>query len=173
MKRLLAGGLACLAFAGCVPPDDFADAFFGIRHNVVVLASGPFELSRTPTLFTPSAEAEVVGKHASVCVVLAGDVPVKGSENEVQRRLDGAAIKAVVTTGDGATHEFSCAGSGWAKNGRILASDEITACVHPNCSKQAELVGSKIRSIALSSTAPVHALGAYWESTAAFDRGGK
>lgn len=148
------------------------DALFGIKHNLVVLTPTVVELSRVPVDFTPPTEAEVVGKLTNVCVVLAGGVPLKGSEKEGERLLKGAKISATVTTVEGATHEFSCQGIGWAMSGHIVPSNEITACVHPSCAKQTVPVGSKIRLVSISSNTPVHALGAYWYSTAAFDGNG-
>ena len=172
MKLTLACCLVCLGLIGCAPSDDFMDSLFGIKHNSVVLASSAFELSRTPVSFAPATGAEVSGKLSNICVVLAGGVPSKSSEKEGERLLNGAQIKASVSTDAGATHEFSCQGIGWAMSGRVVPSDEITACVHPSCAKQTLPVGSKIRSISISASAPVHVLGAYWYSTSAFDQNG-
>ena len=172
MKRILACFLACLSVAGCAPSEDFMDSLFGIKHSFVILTSSPVELSQVPVTYSPSTEPEVAGKLSSVCVVLAGDVPIKGSEKEGERILNGAKISATVTTGEGATREFSCQGIGWAKSGHVVPSNEITACVHPSCAKQTLPIGSKIRSVSISSTAPVRVLGAYWYSTAAFDQSG-
>lgn len=148
------------------------NSLFGIKHSDVVLASSAFELSQKPVSFAPPTEAAVAGKLSNVCIVLAGGVPLKGSEKEGERLLNNAKIKAIVTTDVGVTHEFGCQGIGWAMSGRVVPSNEITACVHPSCAKQVLPVGSKIRSISISSTGPVHALGAYWYSTAAFDQNG-
>jgi hypothetical protein len=48
----------------------------------------------------------------------------------------------------------------------------LTACVQLGCSKQAMVIGSKVVSVSISATAPVRALGAYWDSTSAFDPAG-
>ena len=170
MKRLFACCLACLGLVSCVPSGDTMETLFGIEHNTVILASSAIELSPTPLGFVPSTEAKVVGKEYGVCVVLAGGRDPKNIEEEAQRFLKGAQISATVTTNDGAVHEFSCMSYGWAKTGRIVPSDEIRACVQPGCTKQGLPVGTEIRSVSISSTAPVHALGAYWNSTAAFDQ---
>jgi hypothetical protein len=175
LMRILACSLICLGLGGCAPSEDFMDSLFGIKHNVVVLTSSALDVSQIETSFTPATDAEAVGKESSVCVVLAAGepgVPWKDTENEANRLLNGAKLSATVTTSDGATHEFQCQGINWSRNGRIVPSNEIAACVQQSCSKQAISVGAKVRSIALSSTAPVHALGVYWNSTAAFDRRG-
>ena len=167
MRLIFACCFACFMLVGCTPSEDSMDTLFGIEHNTVVLASSAVELSKTPVSFTPPTEAKVVGKETSVCVVLGGGIPIKSNEQferEMQRLLNGATINASVTTSDGATHEFSCQGSGWAMVGRIVPSDEITARISPGCTKEALPVGSKIRSVSISSTVPVHALGVYWQS---------
>lgn len=172
MKRTLVFCIAYLSLVGCAPTEDFMDALFGIKHNLVVLTPKAFVLSQKPISFTPATQAEVVGKLTNVCVVLAGGVPQKGSEQEGERLLNGAKVGATVITGGGATHEFGCQGVSWAMSGHIVPSNEIAACVHPSCAKQALSVGSKVRSVSISSTVPIHVLGAYWYSTAAFDRSG-
>src|SRR5690348_7764904 len=136
MKFTFACCLACLSLVGCAPSDDFMDSLFGIKHSSVVLTSSAFELSQTPVSFAPPTEAEVSGKLSNICVVLAGDVPMKSSEMTGEHLLNGAKIKAIVTTDAGATREFSCQGVGWAMSGRVVPSNEITACVHPSCSKK-------------------------------------
>lgn len=88
---------ACLTSAGCTPSEDFLDTLFGIKHNVAILAPAEFELSQTPVSFSPT-DAEVVGKESSVCVVLAGGMPGRDSEAEVKRLLNGAKLRATVTT---------------------------------------------------------------------------
>jgi|KBSMisStandDraft_5_1062788.scaffolds.fasta_scaffold41116_3 hypothetical protein len=170
MKLFLACCLIFIGLAACTPSEDSLESLFGIKHNVVVLASSALELSPAEVSFTPSTEAEAVGEESSVCAVLAGGVSVKDSDNEVQRLLNGATLDATVTTSDGATHEFKCQSSRWALSGRVVPSNEIAACVQPSCSRQAIPIGSKVRSIAISSTAPVHALGIYWASSSASDR---
>ena len=172
MKRVLICCLVCFGLASCAPSEDFMDTLFGIKRNVVVLTSSAVEFSQTAVSFTPPTEAEVVGKQSSVCIVLSGGVPLKGMEKEVERLLNGAKISATVTAADGSTHEFGCQGSGWAMSGRVAPSNEVTVCVQPSCAKQTLPVGSKIRSVSISSGVPVHALGAYWYSTAALDRNG-
>ena len=160
--------LACLASAGCTPPEDFVDTLFGVKHNVAILAPAAFELSQTPVSFSPT-DAEVVGKESSVCIVLAGAMSIKDTDTETQRLLNGAKLRAVVTTSSGITQNFTCLGRGWLLRGRILPSNEIMACLSPSCSHPELPVGTKVQSVTISSTAPVHALGAYWESTSAFD----
>jgi hypothetical protein len=148
------------------------DTLFGIKHNVVVLASSAVEFSQTPVSFTPATDAVVVGKQSSICVVLAGNVPLKGFDEKAESLLNGTKISAVVTAGDGTTHEFGCQGNGWAMSGRVVPSNELTACVQPTCAKQALPNGLKVRSVSISSSVPLHALGAYWYSTAALDQNG-
>jgi len=148
------------------------DSLFGIKHNVALLSADAFDLSPTEVKLIPLTAAEVVGKESRVCVVLASDVPGKGSDKEVERLLNGAKLSATVATNSDVIHNFKCQGSGWAMSGRIVPKNEITACVQPSCAKRAISIGSKVLSVAISSTAPVHALGAYWDSTAAFDRAG-
>lgn len=143
----------------------------GIKHNVVLLSAKPLELSPTPTRFTPT-HAEAVGKTSSVCVVLGGGVKGGDVDRQVQRLLRGAKLSATVTTGDAATHVLNCQSSGWALYGQIFPSDEITACVEASCPRQAIGVGSRIKSIALSSSVPIHVQGAYWTSTNSGDTGG-
>ena len=175
MKVFLACCFLCLGLAGCIPSEDSLDWLFGIKHNAVVLTSSPMELSQPEVGFTPSVEAKVVGKESRVCVVLssgAPGAPWKDNENEGQRLLNGAKLAATVTTSDGATHEFRCQGPSWARSGRIVPANEIAICLQPSCSKQASPIGSTVKRVAIFSTAPVHALGAYWDSTAAFDRSG-
>jgi len=159
---------ACLTSAGCTPSEDFLDTLFGIKHNVAILAPAAFELSQTPVSFSPT-DAEVVGKESSVCIVLAGATSIKDTDTETQRLLNGAKLRAVVTTSSGITQNFTCLGRGWLLRGRILPSNEIMACLSPSCSQSAPPVGTKVQSVTISSTAPVHALGAYWDSTSAFD----
>ena len=170
MKFSLIVSLVCVARTGCSPTGDFLDALFGVRHNVVVLFSAPTELSMDPKTFSLTT-AEVVGKSSEVCVVLAGDVPGKGMESEVKRLLGGAALLAVVSTTDGHTHELRCPASSWRLNGSIVSTKEIAACVRPSCGKVTLPLGAKVQSVAISASAPVHALGAYWGSTNAYDRG--
>jgi len=148
------------------------DSLFGIKHNIEVLAPSALDLSPAEVSFTPPTETEVVGKISSVCVVLAGGVPGKGSDKEVDRLLNGAKLSATVTTSNGVAHKFTCLGRVWALSGRIVPADEIAACVSPSCAKEAIPIGSKVRSIGITSSSPIHALGAYWESTAAFDQNG-
>ena len=175
MKLTLACCFVCFGLAGCTPPEDFLDWLFGIKHNVVVLTSGALELSQVAISLTPSVEAKVVGKGSRVCVVLAsGELGASwdNTQNKVQHLLNGAKLSATVTTSDGTTREFQCQGTGWARSGHIVPSNEIAACLQLGCSKQAIPIGSIVKLIAISSTAPVRALGAYWESTDAFDRNG-
>ena len=161
--------LVCLALVGCSSADEFIDSLFGIKHNVAILGRGGIDISSTPTKLMPVTHAEVVGKSSAVCVVVAGGIAVKDSEKEVQRILNGAKLSAKVAMSDGSTHEFSCRGSGWALSGHIVPENEVSACLRQSCASQVITIGVTVSSIAISSTAPVHALGAYWDSTSAYD----
>ena len=171
MKLIIACWIACLCLVGCTPSENFMDSLFGIKHNVVVLASSALNISPAEVSFTPS-KAEVVGNESRVCIVLAGGVPGEGSDKEVERILNGAKLSATVTMDDGVNYEFRCQGSGWALSGRIVPANEVTACVLPSCKEKAMPLGSKVRSAAISSTLPIQALGVYWDSTGAFDQNG-
>ena len=170
MRFALFIGLVGIALVGCSSADDFIDSLFGIKHNAVILARGGIDISSTPTILTPVTHAQVVGKSSDVCVVLAGGIAAKDSEKEVQRILNGAKLRAEITMSDGSRHEFNCPGSGWALNGRIVPENEVAACLRQSCASQLLTIGATVSSVAISSTAPVHALGVYWDSTSAYDR---
>jgi hypothetical protein len=174
MKRLLTCCLTCLSLGGCNASADFFDSLFGIKHNVVILASKTIELSPTEVTFTPT-EAEIVGKESRVCVVLGSgkpNAPWKETESDAQGILGGSKISAVVNTANGVKNELQCQGISWARYGRVVPSNEIAACVQLNCSRARMPIGSKVVSVGIAASAPVHALGAYWDSTSAFDGSG-
>ena len=161
---------ALLGCAACGPLGSSPlDWISGVRHSDVVLASTPFELNSEPRVFTPApGAASVVGGTTDVCLVLAGDVDSKDATRRGDELLNGAKPSAVVTTTDGKTHELKSVGNAWSKNG-MLKRNEVAACMIVDCDCEPMKVGAAISSIAISSDLHVHALGAYWSSTNAWD----
>jgi hypothetical protein len=117
-----------------------------------------------PVTFTPLSNAEVVGKDASICLVLKGGVPLGDGEGEVLRILDGVKINATITTEGGVVHEFGCLSKNWERSGRIAPSGEIAACVRSSCGNRTVPVGTKVRSVSISTSGPLSAMGVYWHS---------
>jgi len=168
MKVFTSCSFAILALTGCAPSDEDFPALRNAKNNVVVLSQGALAISPEPTKFAPIAGAEVVGRDSGVCVVLASGVPgEEGDQSDVLRLLGGAELRAVVVTSDGTDHDFNYQGSSWALRGKLCPTGELTACAHPS-SLPLIAAGSKIHSVSISSTSPVHALGVYWSSTDAF-----
>jgi len=169
MNRIITFGVFCLALIGCTPSENFVDTLFGVNHNVAVFAPAPLDLSPTVASFSLT-DAEIVGKEFGVCVVLGEAAMGKDIEAAVQGVIKGAKLRATITTDSGTTQDFTCQGSSWSLKGRVVPSNEIAACLSPGCSQHGLPVGTKLKSVEISSTSTVHALGAYWFSTASFDR---
>jgi len=169
--RYVLATISYILLAGCAQVDDVMDSLSGVKLSLVVLRSGPVELSTAPTVFQLATAAEVLGKDTSVCVVLAGNIPHEKRDAEVDRLLKGAKLSALVLTIDGTERTWECNATHWNLYGRVLPSEELSACVIPSCGNASLPTGSKVSSITISSAPALHTIGAYWESTNTFDRG--
>src|SRR5579862_8801009 len=124
MKVLRCFGLVFLTLVGCAPPDEAFDPFPGAKHNLIVLSPSALDISQPAIGFAQLVGAEVVGRDAAVCVVLASGVP-RGGQGEVLKRLGGAKLSATVITSDGAHHDFDYQGSSWVLRGKISHASEL------------------------------------------------
>jgi hypothetical protein len=156
--------------AGCERSQWLLDSLFGIKHNVAVLSSTELDVSEREISFTPKENAEVVGNDVAVCVVIRiGEHGKQADIADTDKLLKESTLRAVVLAASGVRQEFTCPGIAWAYDGRISSGSEVSSCVRPSCGQPKIPVGTKITSVSISSKAPMHVFGAYWESDNEFD----
>jgi len=177
VERLAAITLLPLLLAGCDRLfDELSRVLWGVETTVTIIAAAPMKVSPAPTRFDLPEPAKVVGTVAHVCLSLRGDLPLGSPEvmtAEFKNLMRGASVTVVATTTEGKTVTLSKPSQAWSKSGKIEKRDELAACVRAPEAVEALPVGTKISRIEVSATTPVDVRGLYWESSNAWDRGGK
>ncbi len=168
MRRLLIVAAIALV-SGCDSSlDKTLDLLFDKEEtNLVVLSKQPVLLSRKLTTLTSQQTMKVVGESTFVCFVLRGDIPLQ--DNKTMDAAYGtvvhdAKVKAdvVLVSGDRISlHEPMMA---WNMYGKVIKSNELSACASASCGSGRLPVGSEVRKIAVSSEPSLLVQGIYWES---------
>jgi hypothetical protein len=146
-------------------------SLYGVKEQTVVLAGQPFELDSTGRTFTSKEPLKVVGYTADTCVVLKSNYPLRPQpqvDRDFADLLHGAHITTRITTTKGKTYQFDSVGQAWDLYGPVSSKEELSACISCGCKPQMP-AGTEIRSIDIKSDRPLNVLGAYWQSTSAFD----
>ena len=154
MKRPLAF-LCCLILIGCSHFDPF-EFLFGIKRNTAVLSEAALDVSATPQKLVPTSSAEVVGKRASVCIGLEDGYVNPHRAGDALDTFAKTEFLAVVHASDGQSYDFKCPSI-------MFEKDAHSACVSPSCRKSIP-VGTKVESVYVSASAPVHGTRAFWVS---------
>jgi hypothetical protein len=142
------------------------DFLTGNDSNVVVLARRPMVIAQGQTTLQSSEVMKVIGESTSVCFALKGGVPLQNAnvmDTEFQTTMHGARVKVVIEL---TTHELISLDQplmAWSMFGKILKSDELSACASPSCSTQLP-VGAEVSRIYVSSEPSLAVQGVYWSS---------
>jgi len=161
MTRLFLVFLA-LALAACDggPGDVFAP-FTGHGETIAVVTAEPVVLTEQGVTFEPKEPLKVAGEFNFVCLVLRDGVPSK-DQGEIYRRAVGQAQIAVsVSLSDGIRAKLLQPMPGWADSGRVLASEELSACASLGCTPP---TGSTVKKIEVTSAPALTVKGIFWQS---------
>jgi len=156
-----------LALLGCdSAAERFVELMSGRETNRVVLATQPLMLSEVPTTLTSPEPMKVLGEWTSLCLVLRDGVPLqpmKQMDQVFANALGGAKVKTTVVLGDGSRVTLNEPMQGWARSGRVLSQNELSACASASCGVRLP-TGAVVRSVELSATPQLQVRGVYWES---------
>ena len=171
MRKLIF--LFTFLIAGCDQKlDHVMEKLAGHETNSVVLSKEPMLLDSNGISLHGVEPMFVVGRTSSLCLVLKTGVPLAPQPTMDKLFVDamhGATVTASLKMKNGEVFTFSQAGQAWAKYGHISSGDEVAACLSCACDTQ-PANGSQVAEVTVASTVPVKVLGAYWESTNAFDQ---
>jgi hypothetical protein len=134
--------------------------------NVVVLARQPIIISQEQTTLQSSEVMKVIGESTFVCFALKGGLPLQKAsvmDTEFQTTMHGSRVKVVIelTTHDQISLDQPM--MAWNMFGKILKSDELSACASTSCSTQLP-VGAEVGKIYVSSEPSLAVQGVYWSS---------
>lgn len=152
--------------------DQLMEKAAGHETNSVVLAKEPMFLDSNGISLHSAEAMLVVGKSSSLCLVLKTGVPLAPQptmDKLFEDAMRGATVTASLKMKNGEVFTLSQPGQAWAKFGHISSGDEISACLSCTCSPQ-PAIGSQVAEVTVASSSPLKVLGAYWESTNAFDQ---
>ena len=157
---ILIGG--CDSSAPSWPPAD----------SLVTVFESETEIHQEP-LTVMLSDASVVGSVANVCLALGSGTPAPHTKeqlkSEVGQFLKDSTVSVFATTAQGEESEFCGPSFGWTREGKFAGENELRVCYQANCSGEAIEVGTEVISVTLSASPPLKVLGAYWESTNAYD----
>lgn len=142
-----------------------ADSLFGTEVNRVVLSSQPIVLTQDVATFSSNEPMKVIGESTFVCVVLRDGVVLQDQRVMDQLFADalhGAKINVAVLSSDGKRVALPEPMQGWAKFGRVLPNNELSACGSMRCNRLPP--GTLISQVEISSTSELRIRGVYWES---------
>jgi hypothetical protein len=142
------------------------DFLTGHDSNVVVLARQPMVIAQGQTTLKSSEVMKVIGESTSVCFALKGGFPLQNAnvmDTEFQTAMHGARVKVVIelTTHDRISLDQPL--MAWNMFGKILKSDELSACASTSCSTQLP-VGAEVGRIDVSSEPSLAVQGVFWSS---------
>ncbi len=160
--------LLSLVVAGPAGSEQLKSIFLPGRGNQdVVLSDKPMVLGMRARRFTSAAPLKVMGVTSDFCVVLAKDVAKNANiDATVEKLKGGARLSAVLHEIGGSDVVWKC--GGWSLSQDEFSRGTLSACLKWECN-QAPPKGTEITSIDLTSSRPLHILGANWSSTDAFD----
>ena len=167
MRGLLIGAAIALV-SGCDSgPDKMLDLLLCRETNLVVLRQQPVLLSGKLTTLTSQQTMKVIGESTFVCFVLRGDIPLQN--NKAMDEAYGAVVHdakikvdAFLASGDRISlHEPMMA---WNMYGKVIKSNELSACASALCGSGGLPIGSEVRRIEVSSDPSLLVQGIYWES---------
>lgn len=163
MKPILVA-VATLTLAGCdAAAERFFDLMSGRETHRVILATQPLMLSEKPIILSSPEPMKILGEWTSLCMVLRDGVPMKQMDQVFANTLGGAKVKTTLLLGDGSRVTLSEPMQGWARSGRILSQDELSACASASCGIRLPK-GGVVRSVELSATPKLRVRGVYWQS---------
>jgi hypothetical protein len=166
MTRTLVATTA-IFLAGCdFNLDKAADFVTGRAANQVVLSSQPIVLTQKAIGFGSNESMKVMGEATFVCVVLKDGVVLQNQRVMDQLFADalhGAKISVAMLASDGTRVPMHEPMQGWAKFGKVLPQNELSACASMGC-KPSLPAGTVISKIEISSAPDLRVNGVYWES---------
>lgn len=141
-------------------------------ESYVTVFKSETEMSLKPLTVMLSG-ASVVGSVANVCLALGSGTPAPHTKEqlktEVGQFLKDSVVSVLVTTAQGENAEFCGPSFGWVREGKFAGENELSVCYQASCSGPTIDVGTEVVSVSLSASPPLKVLGAYWESTNAYD----
>lgn len=162
-----------LALTGCdAKLDKLFDLLSGATTNTVVLSKNSARLNTSPTKFLPTEPMFVAGSQASVCVVLAGGIPLQSTSTMdavFNKLMQDAILESVLRMEDGSTVTFSNVGRAWSMWGNVVERDEVAACSSAKCGTELP-IGAKFKAVEITASPALEIKGVYWSSTNAFDK---
>jgi hypothetical protein len=138
----------------------------GHDSNVVVLAKQPILIAGARTTLTSSEVMKVNGESTSVCFSLRGGLPLQNSDvmdREFARAMHGARVRVVIELTTGERVALDQPLMAWNMFGKIVKSDELSACASIPCSTKLP-VGARVSRIEVSSEPSLAVQGIYWSS---------
>lgn len=159
--------------AGCSKMDKVFDWFQGVRTNLVVLESQPFNLTDRPMMLTGAEPITVLGDQANICFVVATGVPLSDRtvmDARFNEALKGATITVTFRTRGAPEFVAPATSQAWSLYGNIGSGNELSACASLACSNLP--VGTQIESFSVTASQPVALQGAYWKSSNRFGASG-
>lgn len=151
--------------------EDFLESLDGSHTQRVILTKAPLVVGPAGIKIKSPEPLQVLGSQAQVCLTLKGGVPLDHQpkmEAIFNKALGGATLSGLLTLNNGQIFLVSGVAQAWSKYGRVTSGDEIAACLSCDCGSKPP-IGSVISEVEVHSSAPLHVLGIYWESTNAFD----
>lgn len=166
--------VSLVLIAGCDRSlDDIGSELRPSEETVSIVAPNPVTISDLPSQFIPKEPLRVVGTTSGLCVSLRGDMPTTSSDamaREFNVLMNGAQLRASVTSITGKKVVLGPAAESWSKQGKIEKAGELAACMRPMGGDDGLPIGALIASVELTSTRPLNVRGVYWESTNAWDK---
>jgi hypothetical protein len=156
-----------LLMAGCdVDVEKIYARMTGHEIHRVILSAQPVTIRETPMTLTSPEPMKVVGEWTALCLVLKDGVPIQPSSQMDQifsSAMGSAKVKTVLTMGDGSRITLHEPMQGWARSGRVLPHDELSACASAACGTRLP-IGGIVKSVELSAAPQLQVRGIYWES---------
>lgn len=141
-------------------------------YSFVTVVESETEIPLKP-LTVMLSNASVVGSVANVCLALGSGTPAPHTKeqlkSEVGQFLNDSTVSVLVTTAQGEKREFCGPAFGWTQDGKFAGENELSVCYRASCSGKTIERGTEVVSVSLSASPPMKVLGAYWESTNAYD----
>ena len=126
-----------LVASGCdVDSGKALDLLLGARSNTVVLTAAPVVLSGTALVLTPSEPASVLGPESSVCVALAGEIPLQDGkimDRAFSDAMHDSKLKVEVVLATGERARLGSIGQAWRLRGVVTKENELAACARVSC----------------------------------------
>jgi hypothetical protein len=168
LSSIVALFVATFLMGGCdssVPSWPPADSYVTVFESETEIPQEP----RTVML----SDASVKGSVANVCLALGSGTPAPHTKEqlkaEVGQFLNESTVSVFATTAQGEELEFCGPSFGWTREGKFAGENELSVCYQASCSGETVEVGTGVVSVTVSASPPLKVLGAYWESTNAYD----